>query len=46
MLCKGLKKPICAIAGIHLDNITETEIARITRNCEKLVKRLLQSMNP
>jgi gallate decarboxylase subunit D len=39
-LCKLLKKPVCAIAGIHLDDITEEEIARITRNCERLVDRL------
>lgn len=39
-LCKLLKKPVCAIAGIHLDNITEEEITRITRNCERLVDRL------
>jgi hypothetical protein len=39
-LCKLLKKPVCAIAGIHLDSITEEEIAQITRNCERLVDRL------
>jgi gallate decarboxylase subunit D len=39
-LCKLLKKPVCAIAGIHLDNITDEEITRITRNCERLVDRL------
>lgn len=39
-LCKLLKKPVCAIAGIHLDDITEEEITRITRNCERLVDRL------
>jgi len=39
-LCKLLKKPVCAIAGIHLDGITEEEIARITRNCDRLVDRL------
>ena len=39
-LCKRLKRPVCAIAGIHLDDITEEEITLITRNCEKLVDRL------
>ncbi len=38
-LCKRLKKPVCAIAGIHLDDITEREISEITANCEKLVDR-------
>jgi hypothetical protein len=39
-LCKLLRKPVCAIAGIHLDDISEEEIAQITHNCEKLVDRL------
>jgi len=39
-LCKRLKKPVCTIAGIHLDQITGEEIEQITRNCEKLVDRL------
>ena len=38
-LCKKFKKPICAIAGIHVDNITEEEISQITQNCEKLVDK-------
>jgi hypothetical protein len=40
-LCKSLKKPVCAIAGIHLDDITEEEIAEIIRNCDKLAERLV-----
>jgi hypothetical protein len=39
-LCRQFKKPVCAIAGIHLDNITEEEIAEIVRNCDALVERL------
>lgn len=39
-LCKSLKKPVCAIAGIHLDNITEEEIVQITTNCSMLVEKL------
>ena len=42
-LCKNLKKPVCAIAGIHLDDITEEEIAEIIRNCNKLVETLVGS---
>ena len=45
-LCKRLKKPVCAIAGIHLDNITEEEIAQITCNCENLVQKLLAVVSP
>ncbi len=39
-LCRKFKKPVCAIAGIHLDDITEEEIAEIARNCDVLVERL------
>ena len=42
-LCKSLKEPVCAIAGIHLDDITEEEIAEIVRNCNKLVEILTGS---
>jgi hypothetical protein len=40
VLCRRLKKPICAIAGIHLDGITQEEIDQITQNCGMLVERL------
>jgi hypothetical protein len=39
-LCKRLKRPVCAIAGIHLDNITDEEIAQIIRNCDALVEEI------
>jgi gallate decarboxylase subunit D len=38
-LSKRLRQPVCAIAGIHLDNITEEEIVQISQNCETLVDR-------
>ena len=37
-LCKAVQRPVCVIAGIHLDNITEWEIAEILENCEKLIR--------
>ncbi len=40
-LCKRLKQPVCVIAGIHLENITEPEIAEIIGNCDKLVEKLI-----
>jgi gallate decarboxylase subunit D len=43
-VCKALKRPVCAVAGIHLDGITKEEIAQITSNCEKLVERLVGSL--
>jgi gallate decarboxylase subunit D len=39
-LCKHLQRPVCAIAGIHVDAITEAEIADIVQNCEALVEKL------
>lgn len=36
-LCRILKQPVCAIAGIHLDNITGEEIEQIVLNCRKLL---------
>lgn len=39
-LCRKLKKPVCAIAGIHVDNITEEEITAVIGNCNRLVERL------
>lgn len=44
-LCRQLKKPICVIAGIHLDEITKEEIAKVIKNCETLVDRLASMMD-
>ena len=41
-ICKRLKKPVCAIAGIHLDNITKEEIEQIINNCDTLVERFIK----
>ncbi len=40
MLCRRLKIPVCAIAGIHIDEITKEEIDEISRNCGLLIERL------
>ena len=42
-ICRRLKKPVCAIAGIHLDDITKKEIEKIVENCKILVDRFLES---
>ena len=39
-LCRKLKRPVCAITGIHVDDITEEEIAVVIENCNRLVERL------
>jgi hypothetical protein len=43
-LCKHLKAPVCVIAGIHVDGITQEEIVQITRNCDRLIDRLIQGI--
>jgi hypothetical protein len=43
-LCRHLKAPVCVIAGIHVDGITQDEIAQITRNCDSLVDRFIQGI--
>lgn len=43
-LCRRLKRPVCAIAGIHLDAITKDEIAEIVRNCGLLAQRLAKQL--
>ena len=43
-LCKQLKKPVCAIAGIHLDSIEKEEIAQIAMNCDFLVEKIIQQL--
>jgi gallate decarboxylase subunit D len=40
-LAKELRQPVCVIAGIHVDQITEAEIATIGANCDALVERVL-----
>lgn len=44
LIGKHTKKPVCVIAGIHLDNITEAEIKQIVENSDKLVTRFIQEV--
>ena len=41
-VCKHTKKPVCVVAGIHVDNITEPEIKQIVRNTNNLMDTLLK----
>lgn len=38
LLSKYTKRPVCVVAGIHVDNITEAEIKQIVENSNKLVE--------
>jgi hypothetical protein len=43
-LCKQTRKAVCVIAGIHLDDITETEKREIVENSNTLVTRLIHGI--
>lgn len=42
-VCKATKRPVCVIAGIHVDRINRAEIDQTLINVEILVDRLVQS---
>ena len=42
-ICRHLKKPVCAVAGIHVDDITEEEIEEIVSNCGILIDRFIET---
>jgi gallate decarboxylase subunit D len=37
LISKATRKPVCLIAGIHLDNITKAEMTEVLRNTNSLV---------
>jgi len=43
-ICRRLQKTVCAVAGIHLDIITEEEIEQITANCDILIDHYVKSV--
>jgi len=41
LISKTTKKPVCVIAGIHLDNITEAEITELLQNSSRVVDEFI-----
>ena len=43
LISKHLKKPVCVIAGVHVENITEAEISKILENSANVVEKFISS---
>jgi gallate decarboxylase subunit D len=41
-ICKALHKPVCVIAGVHLDDITLPEIKKFGENASLIVEAFLE----
>lgn len=44
-ICKSTQKPVCVIAGVHLDNITIDEINKIMENVTILIDNFIKKLN-
>jgi len=41
LLTKSMRRPVCVVAGVHLDNITAEEIERILANTKLAVSAII-----
>lgn len=46
LISKATKKPVCVIAGIHVDNISEMEISQILENASSLIDEFITKEVP
>ena len=44
-ISKSTKRPVCVIAGIHLENITEQEIDKLLENANFVVGEFIKSLS-
>lgn len=44
LISKSTRKPVCVIAGVHLDNITIDEINKIMENVTPLIDKFIQQL--
>ena len=42
-ICRSLKRTVCVVAGVHLDNITADEIREFTANAQAATAQFLAS---
>lgn len=43
-ISKSLKKPVCVIAGVHVENITAVEIEEVLENARVVVEEFLEKV--
>ena len=43
-IAKRTKRPVCVVAGVHLDKITTTEIGDIAENARNLISQLCATL--
>jgi gallate decarboxylase subunit D len=45
LISKSTRKTVCVVAGVHVDNITVTEIDQILDNTTRLIDELIKSLS-
>jgi FixJ family two-component response regulator len=43
-ISKSTKRPVCVIAGVHLDNITGEEVDKLLENASLMVEEFIKSL--